>query len=52
MGRLRAPYLNAEWGRQIVAHMRAVKTLFDPEGIFNPGVMFSSDPITKDMRVA
>ena len=37
-GRLRAPLLEAQYGAEIVALFRRVKTAFDPLGIFNPGV--------------
>lgn len=40
MGRARAPYLEREWGPEMVAHMRSLKHLFDPAGHLNPGVMF------------
>ncbi|MFW5684767.1 MAG: FAD-binding oxidoreductase, partial [Spirochaetota bacterium] len=39
MGRLRAPFLRAEWGDRIVDLMTEVKRLFDPDGLLNPGVM-------------
>jgi FAD/FMN-containing dehydrogenase len=38
-GRLRAPLLDAIWGAQMTAHFRAVKTAWDPTGIFNPGAI-------------
>ncbi len=50
MGRLRAPYLKQEWGEQLYNYMREVKSIFDPQDLFNPGVMFSNAPITDDMR--
>jgi FAD/FMN-containing dehydrogenase len=37
-GRLRAPLLDAQYGTEIVDLFRRVKTAFDPDGIFNPGV--------------
>jgi FAD/FMN-containing dehydrogenase len=37
-GRLRAPLLEAQYGSEIVGLFRKVKTAFDPDGIFNPGV--------------
>jgi FAD/FMN-containing dehydrogenase len=46
MGPLRAPYLEAEWGPEIVGFMRRVKQLFDPEGVLNPGAMFPLRSIT------
>jgi FAD/FMN-containing dehydrogenase len=50
MGRLRAPYLEREWGAQITGYMRRVKEIFDPEGFLNPGVMFSDRVLTENMR--
>jgi FAD/FMN-containing dehydrogenase len=50
MGRLRAPWLRQEWGEALYRYMRELKELFDPEGILNPGVMFSEGPITEHMR--
>lgn len=46
MGRLRAPYLQREWGAGIYGYMRQLKEIFDPQDLFNPGVMFSDRPIT------
>lgn len=37
-GRLRASLLEAQYGAEMVALFRRVKTAFDPGGIFNPGV--------------
>ena len=37
-GRLRASQLEALYGPEVVALFRRVKTAFDPDGIFNPGV--------------
>ena len=49
MGPIRAPYLEREWGSSIYQYMQRVKRLFDPEGLLNPGVMFSNAPITRGM---
>jgi FAD/FMN-containing dehydrogenase len=38
-GRLRAPLLEAIWGAAMVARFRAIKDVFDPRGILNPGVI-------------
>ncbi len=40
MGRLRAPFLELEWGSDIVSAMRDLKGIFDPDDILNPGVLF------------
>ena len=34
---LRAPYLRAVWGGEIVERFALVKRAFDPQGILNPG---------------
>lgn len=43
-GRNMAPFLRREWGDAACAVMRAVKELFDPAGLLNPGVIFNDDP--------
>ena len=40
-GRNMAPYVAKEWGDAAYALMRDLKTLFDPYGILNPGVMLT-----------
>lgn len=50
MGRLRAPYLQREWGSVLYGYMREVKEIFDPGELFNPGVVFSDRPITEHLR--
>ncbi|MBU6258294.1 MAG: FAD-binding oxidoreductase, partial [Burkholderiales bacterium] len=43
-GRNMAPYVELEWGRDAMALMRRIKSLFDPEGLLNPGVILNDDP--------
>ena len=43
-GRNMAPFVRDEWGDKAYEIMKAVKALFDPEGILNPGVIFNDDP--------
>lgn len=43
-GRNMAPYVRYEWGDEAFQLMRAVKQLFDPKGLLNPGVIFNDDP--------
>lgn len=50
MGRLRAPYLRREWGDRLYGHMKELKTIFDPQGLFNPGAMFGDRSITDSLR--
>jgi D-lactate dehydrogenase len=42
-GRNMAPYVEKEWGIKAYALMKRIKTLFDPEGILNPGVLMNED---------
>jgi glycolate oxidase len=50
MGRLRVPYLAAEWGETIFDYMRRVKAIFDPDDLLNPDVMFSTRALIDDLR--
>lgn len=43
-GRNMAPFVAYEWGEEAFALMKEVKTLFDPNGLLNPGVIFNDDP--------
>lgn len=43
-GRNMAPYVRHEWGDDAFQAMKAVKALFDPKGLLNPGVIFNDDP--------
>ncbi len=43
-GRAVSPYLEAEWGRNGLAIMRDIKSLFDPSGMLNPGVIINPNP--------
>lgn len=43
-GRNMAPFLQAQWGADGVAIMARIKSLVDPTGILNPGVIINSDP--------
>ncbi len=49
MGRLRAPYLRAEWGDSGFRIMQRIKTLFDPDDLLNPGTMFVEDRIYRNL---
>jgi D-lactate dehydrogenase len=42
-GRAIAPFVEAEWGAKAYALMSRIKTLFDPEGLLNPGVLLNAD---------
>lgn len=43
-GRNMAPFVEYEWGKTAFEVMKAVKQLFDPKGLLNPGVIFNDDP--------
>ena len=43
-GRNMAPFVCSEWGEKAYAVMKAVKETFDPNNLFNPGVIFNDDP--------
>lgn len=42
-GRNMAPFVRREWGDEAYELMCEIKRLFDPENIFNPGVIFCED---------
>ncbi|HEX9153691.1 MAG TPA: FAD-binding oxidoreductase [Candidatus Saccharimonadales bacterium] len=42
-GRLRAPYLERQYGPEVYAVFQKVKQIFDPYGTLNPGVKMSVD---------
>lgn len=44
IGRIRAETLPRVWGAEVYGVMRRIKEAFDPRGLLNPGVMFSTDP--------
>ena len=43
-GRNMAPFVEMEWGKQATDLMRRLKSLFDPAGLLNPGVILTDDP--------
>jgi D-lactate dehydrogenase len=43
-GRNMAPFVETEWGPEASAIMRRLKSLADPAGLLNPGVIIGSDP--------
>ena len=43
-GRNMAPFVKHEWGEAAFEAMKALKQLFDPKGLLNPGVIFNDDP--------
>lgn len=49
-GRLRAPFLKEQVGAEVYQLFQRVKKVFDPQNSFNPGVILSETPITKNHR--
>ncbi len=45
-GRNMAPFVRAEWGDAAYRAMQRIKTLIDPDGLLNPGVVINPDPTT------
>jgi D-lactate dehydrogenase len=43
-GRNMAPYVELEWGKDAYQLMIAIKRLFDPKGLLNPGVIINDNP--------
>ena len=43
-GRAMAPFVQEQYGEELYQVMRAIKHLFDPNSILNPGVIISDDP--------
>ncbi|HEX6434490.1 MAG TPA: FAD-binding oxidoreductase [Gemmatimonadales bacterium] len=51
-GRLRAPSLHRMFGREMVDLFRRVKDAFDPQGVFNPGVILpDNEPSISRLKV-
>ena len=44
VGRIRADILERTWGPEVYEVMRRIKEALDPDGLLNPGVLFSRDP--------
>ena len=42
-GRNMAPFVEKEWGEQAYSLMKRIKSIFDPKGILNPGVILNND---------
>lgn len=43
-GRAMAPFVRAQYGDELYEVMRAIKALFDPMAILNPGVIITDEP--------
>lgn len=49
-GRIRSPFLEGFFGREVYQAFREVKNLFDPSGILNPGIIVDPAPMDADLR--
>ncbi|HDR04492.1 MAG TPA: FAD-binding oxidoreductase [Candidatus Marinimicrobia bacterium] len=43
-GRNMAPFVRYEWGDDLYGIMKEIKTIFDEDGVLNPGVILNDDP--------
>lgn len=43
-GRIMAPFVRRQYGDELYEVMQAVKRLFDPECLLNPGILLTDDP--------
>lgn len=43
-GRNMAPFVELEWGSDAYELMKEIKSIFDPKGLINPGVIINADP--------
>ena len=52
-GRNMAPFVQSEWGPEALVIMRELKSLIDPEGLLNPGVILNphSDAHIRDLKL-
>jgi FAD/FMN-containing dehydrogenase len=44
-------YLRDEWGDKIYRYFSEVKMIFDPAGLLNPGVVFTCEDLTKNLKL-
>lgn len=53
-GRIMAPFVERQYGSELTAVMRELKTLLDPAGILGPGTILGDDPRAhlSDLKVA
>lgn len=49
-GMVRSPFMQRMFGPVLYEAFREVKRTFDPEGIFNPGKIVDSPPLTQNLR--
>ena len=44
-GRMMAPFVERQFGKELYAIMKRIKSAFDPEGVLSPGVLISQDSL-------
>jgi FAD/FMN-containing dehydrogenase/Fe-S oxidoreductase len=49
-GRIRSHFLEEYFGPKVYGAFKEVKSLFDPDGIMNPGIIVNADPMDKNLR--
>jgi FAD/FMN-containing dehydrogenase/Fe-S oxidoreductase len=49
-GRVRAPFLKEQFGKSVYQHFVDLKHTFDPNNLFNPGVILSDKSILENLR--
>ena len=49
-GLVRGPFIERMFGPELYAAFRTIKRTFDPDGLFNPGKIVDSPPLTSNLR--
>ncbi|GKT12662.1 MAG: hypothetical protein ISEC1_P1641 [Thiomicrorhabdus sp.] len=49
-GRIRAPYLPEQFGREVYGYLVALKQVFDPNNLLNPGVIIGDASVIENLR--
>ena len=49
-GRVRSPFMEKVFGPVLCGAFREIKRAFDPQGLFNPGVIVNAEPLTENLR--
>jgi FAD/FMN-containing dehydrogenase len=51
LGRNRSKYLRDEWGDKVYGYFKEIKKIFDPRDLMNPGVVFTDQDLTENLRL-
>jgi FAD/FMN-containing dehydrogenase/Fe-S oxidoreductase len=49
-GRVRSPFMEKVFGPTLCGAFREIKRTFDPQGLFNPGIIVDAEPLTSNLR--